>query len=171
NKFTMCFIQLRIKYKNQCILNVTELYNINIIMLQHKYGGVFQMKILKYLIKNYGSDEPIFLDDLRGEMNIKDSNLRQYLKRLVDSGQLKRYEKGIYYIPKTGSILKNKPLSFNKVVKKKYLYDGNKIIGYQSGITFANDLNLTTQTARVPELVTNKETNRKRKVRINNRYV
>src|SRR5699024_5683051 len=56
----------------------------------------------------------------------------------------------------------------NKVIQKKYLYDGNKIIGYQTGIIFANQLKLTSQTAGIIEVVTNKETNNKRQTKINN---
>ncbi len=126
------------------------------------------MELLQYLLKNYGYDEPIFSGDLLKKLNVKDTTLRQNLKRLSDSKQLERYENGIYFIPKPDSLLKKKSLSFNKVINKKYLFDQDRIIGYRTGIAFANDLRLTTQTAGVLEIATNKETNRKRKVQIRN---
>lgn len=127
------------------------------------------MNFQEYLINNYGYDEPIFSEDLRKKLNMKDTTLRQNLKRLIDKKQLERYDSGIYYIPKPNSLLKKKSLSFNKVINKKYLSEQDKTIGYQSGIAFANYLRLTTQTAGVLELVTNKETNRKRMVQLKSR--
>lgn len=129
---------------------------------------MFEMELYQFLLDNFGYDEPIFSKDLQEKLNIKDSTLRQKLNRLVRSDQLKRYERGIYYIPKPNSILKQKPLSINKVIKKKYLYDKDKPIGYRTGLAFANDLNLTTQTAGKMEIVTNRETNWKRNVKISN---
>ena len=125
-------------------------------------------ELLQYLLEKYGYDEPIFSRDLCKNLNVKGTTLRQNLKRLIDSNRLERYENGIYFIPKPNSLFKKKSLSFNKVINKKYLLDQDKIIGYRTGIAFANDLRLTTQTAGVLEIATNKETNRKRKVQINN---
>ncbi|MFZ7120252.1 MAG: DUF6088 family protein [Eubacteriaceae bacterium] len=129
------------------------------------------MELFQYLIDNYGYDEPILSEDLNNKLNYKNTTLRQNLKRLVDNGQLERYKLGIYYIPKPNSLLKKGSLSFNKVISKKYLYDEDKIIGYRSGIAFANDLKLTTQTPGSIEVVTNKETNRKRNVKIGKQRV
>ncbi|QKY70106.1 hypothetical protein [Lentibacillus sp. CBA3610] len=126
------------------------------------------MKLFQYLLNNYGYNEPIFNDELQEDLTVKNSTLRMNLKRLVDTEEIKRYAPGIYYIPKPNSLLKNQTLSFNKVLKKKYLYEGMNPIGYQTGIALANRLNLTSQTAGVIEIVTNKETNRKRIAKINN---
>lgn len=128
------------------------------------------MSLFQYCLDTYGYNEPILADELQNDDNltIKNSTLRMNLKRLVDEGRIKRYARGIYFIPKPNSLLKNQSLSINKVLRKKYLYDGNKPIGYQTGIAFANQLNLTTQTAGMIEIVTNKETNRKRSTKINN---
>lgn len=126
------------------------------------------MDFFQYLIENYGYNEPILTEELREKLSIKDSTLRMNLKRLVDKGKMKRYAPGIYFIPKKSSLLKNQSLSINKVINNKYLYTKNKPIGYRTGIAFANQLNLTTQTAGVIEIVTNKESNRKRKSNINN---
>jgi|SRR5690625_2524628 len=126
------------------------------------------MDLLKYCIDNYEYNEPILTEELRDNLSIKDSTLRMRLKRLVDNGKLKRYAPGIYFIPKSNTLLKNQSMSIDKVIRKKYLLDGENAIGYQTGIAFANKLNLTSQTSGVIEVVTNKETNRKRPTTINN---
>ena len=127
-----------------------------------------KMDLLKYCLDYYGYDEPILIEELRDNLFIKDSTLRMSLKRLVDNGKLNRYARGIYFIPKSNTLLKNQSMSINKVIRKKYLYDGKDSIGYQTGIALANKLNLTSQTAGVIEVVTNKESNRKRSTTINN---
>src|SRR5699024_6220114 len=126
------------------------------------------MDLLKYCIDKYEYNEPILTEELRDNLSIKDSTLRMRLKRLVDNGKLKRYAPGIYFIPKSNTLLKNQSMSIDKVIRKKYLLDGESAIGYQTGIAFANKLNLTSQTSGVIEVVTNKETNRKRPTTINN---
>jgi len=126
------------------------------------------MDLIQYLIKNYGYNEPIFSEDLSAILNMKGGTLRQNLKRLTDRKQLERYEDGIYYIPKPNSLLKVNSINVNKVINKKYLSNNNKTIGYRSGISFANELALTTQTAATLELVTNRETNWKRPVKLRN---
>jgi len=125
------------------------------------------MDLMQYLVLNYGYNEPIFSEYLYMKLNMKPVTLRQILKRLTDRKQLERYEDGIYYIPKPGSLLKVNSLNINKVINKKYLYN-NKIIGYRSGLSFANELALTSQTATTLEIVTNKETNWRRPKKIKN---
>ena len=63
----------------------------------------------------------------------------------------------MYYIP-TKTVFGNSILNPRKVIEKKYIKDGNKIIGYYSGITFQNQLKLTTQMPNVIEVCTNNET-------------
>src|SRR5690625_2475999 len=92
------------------------------------------MNLFQYCLENYGYDEPILAEKLQSDSNltIKDSTLRMNLKRLADEGRIKRYARGIYFIPQPNSLLKNQTLSINKVIRKKYLYDGSKPIGYQT---------------------------------------
>ncbi|MDO3411198.1 hypothetical protein QWJ34_15640 [Saccharibacillus sp. CPCC 101409] len=129
------------------------------------------MDFLQELIAQYGYDEPILSEQLRNDTALKDEALRQRLKRLVEQGKLLRYDNGIYFIPNPNSVLKKKTLSFNKVVKRKYLYYNSATIGYRTGVSFANELNLTTQTAGTLEIVTNKETNIKRLKKIKERPI
>ena len=130
------------------------------------------MEFIDYLKDNYGYDEPIFSNELTKELKQFNPNtIRQHLKKLVDTEKIYRFKNGIYFIPNPNSPLKKKSLSVNKVINKKYIYDGEKVIGYITGLSFANSLQLTTQNPGVVEIVTNNETNRVRKVVFNKRTV
>ena len=55
--------------------------------------------LYEYLKETYGENEPIFVADIEyGSMS--ENNIRQQIKKLTDTGLLKRYDTGIYFIPK-----------------------------------------------------------------------
>jgi len=113
-------------------------------------------KVLETIISQYGYDEPIFTKDLKNSTNMTDESLRQNLKRLTDKGNLIRIRNGIYYVPRANSVLKNPRPNLDKVISRRYIItiDNNRI-GYITGINFANQLGLTSQTASVTTIVTN----------------
>ena len=82
----------------------------------------------------------------------------------------KRQEKGVYYIP-TDTPLGKSRLDPKKVIIKKYINDGNKIIGYFSGITFMNMLGLSAQMPNIMEIYTNNEPSRVREVPVGSQRV
>ena len=51
------------------------------------------------LLKNYKPNEPIFLADLQIE-GMSRANLRQQIKKLTDAGKVKRFDNGVYFLPK-----------------------------------------------------------------------
>ena len=56
-------------------------------------------EVYSYIENNYKPNEPIFL----AELNIPDMkavSVRQKIKKLTEDGRLKRFDTGIYYIPK-----------------------------------------------------------------------
>lgn len=59
----------------------------------------------EYLEKAYGYNEPIFISEIQLE-GISDNALRQYFKRMVQSGDIIRFDTGVYYLPKASRILK-----------------------------------------------------------------
>ena len=61
----------------------------------------------EYLEKNYGYNEPIFINEIRLD-GLNDNALRQYFKRMLKSGDLARFDTGIYYLPKASRLLKKK---------------------------------------------------------------
>ncbi len=126
--------------------------------------------IKDYLIENYGYNKPIFLNELSIEGMSKNA-LRQAIKRLNKSGFLKRYDNGIYYIPKSIGVLSTSYLDPLKVVAYKYIENEKDKYGYVTGLAFANQLGLSTQMPSVIEIVSNNEATRGRIVTIGNQKV
>lgn len=114
--------------------------------------------LYEYLKETYGENVPIFVSDIRYE-GMTENNIRQQIKKMTDTGLLKRYDTGIYFIPKKSIFKSGTQLSMNTVIEKKYLQDNNERCGYISGIAFANQLGITTQVSMACEVVTNKATN------------
>lgn len=109
-----------------------------------------------YLLENYGYNEPIFLNDLKID-KLSENAVRQSVKRLVANGFLERYDNGIYYIPKQGGLLGKSYLDPFMVIMRKYVRSKSETYGYVTGISFVNQLGLTTQMPAVIEIVTNRE--------------
>ena len=123
-----------------------------------------------YLIENYGYNEPIFLNDLSVD-GMSENAVRQSVKRLVANGFLERYDNGIYYIPKRDGLLGMSYLDPYVVVMCKYVQSKSEIYGYVTGISFANQLGLTTQMPAVIEVVTNREATNGRLVTVGKQQV
>ena len=122
-----------------------------------------------YLIKNYKANEPIFVSDI--VLPVSDANLRQMFKALCDSGKIKRFDTGIYYIPEA-SILKNGvPLAADEVAVAKYIVRKGKVEGFYSGYTFANQLGISTQVPYVKEIVSNNASTRVKEVNVRNKSI
>lgn len=119
----------------------------------------------EYLERTYGYNEPIFISDIQLE-NINDNSLRQYFKRMVKSGDLVRFDTGIYYLPKPSRLLSKTYMDPLKVIIRKYIKNDTSTFGYFTGASFANQIGLTTQMPAVMEIVTNKESTKGRMVTI-----
>ena len=123
------------------------------------------MNLYNYLYNTFGENEPIFLSEL-SVPGMTEVNVRQQLKLLADSGSIKRFDKGIYYIPGNSIFKSGSSLSPSRVIEKKYLtYNGNTN-GYLTGSIFANQIGLTTQVPMTIEIVTNKATKDYRETKI-----
>lgn len=124
------------------------------------------MKLYQYLLDEYGYDEPILTEQLKEELKLNPSTLRQYIKRLSDKGLLAKVQNGIYFIPKKKPMFGSAVLDTDQIVRKKFLEDRGCIFGYKSGTNFANALGLTSQTAAVATIVTNNASSAKREVNV-----
>lgn len=113
------------------------------------------MVLYSYLRQNYGENTPILASDLNFD-SISAVNVRQQLKKLTDSGKLKRYATGIYFIPAPSVFKSGSTISREDVIEKKYLFENGRRCGYFTGIAFANGINATTQLPAAFEIVTNK---------------
>lgn len=118
---------------------------------------VLMNDVYRYIENNYQLNEPIFLSELNIP-GMKAVSVRQQLKKLTESGRLKRFDTGIYYIPKKSMFRSGSTLSVDEVIRRKYLTDGENCCGYVGGILFANQLGMTTQVPRAYEIYTNKAT-------------
>ena len=123
--------------------------------------------VYEYLRQNYSENEPIFLSDI-SVPGVKDVSVRQQLKKLTEDGRLKRFDTGIYYLPKKSIFRSGSTLSVEEVIKKKYLMDGAGRCGYIGGMLFANQLGITTQVPMVYEVYTNKATTEYRETQLAN---
>lgn len=127
------------------------------------------MTLYEYLFQKYGTNEPIISADIVFKNYSRPWVMKQ-LKSLCEDGKLIRFEKGIYYIP-TDTVFGKSILNPRKVIEKKYINDGENTIGYYSGITFQNQLKLTTQMPNVIEIYTNNETTNVRDVMVGKQKV
>ena len=123
--------------------------------------------IKSYLMENYGYNEPIFLNELSIE-GLSENAVRQSVKRLVANGFLERYDNGIYYIPKQSGLLGKSYLDPYLVIMRKYIQSKSETYGYITGMSFVNQLGLTTQMPAIIEIVTNREATNGRVVRLGN---
>lgn len=119
-----------------------------------------------YLMENYGENTPIFVSELDIE-GLNENTLRVQIKKMTDAGMLKRFDTGIYFIPKKTIFKSGSTISAMQVIEKKYLKNKDKVCGYLSGYMLVNMVGLTTQVPVVYEVVSNNATTDYRKIMIN----
>lgn len=122
------------------------------------------MILFDYLYNTYGTNEPIFISDIKFK-NYSKPWIDKEIASLCSSGKIIRFERGIYYIP-TDTIFGKTLLDPNKVIEKKYIFKNREIIGFYSGLTALNNLGLTTQVPNVIEICTNNEATKVRDIKI-----
>lgn len=118
-----------------------------------------------YLMENYGENTPIFVSELDIE-GLNENTLRVQIKKMTDAGMLKRFDTGIYFIPKKTIFKSGSTISVMQVIEKKYLKNKDKVCGYLSGYMLVNIAGLTTQVPMVYEVVSNNATTDYRKIMI-----
>ncbi len=109
--------------------------------------------LYEYLERNYKPNEPIFVSDI--DLPFSATNLRQQFKVLCDSGKIRRFDSGIYYIPSDSRLKGSTSMSADTVVRYKYIARNGCVDGYYSGYTFANQLGISLQVPYTIEVVSN----------------
>ena len=127
------------------------------------------MNLCEYLKNKYGYNEPIYVDEIRFETYSRPWIFKE-LKKLIENGEIKRYDKGIYYFPRK-MFFGDSFLNPQKIVEKRFLSDGNEVYGYITGISLLNQTGISTQVPNLIELVTNKESTRVRDIRIGKQII
>lgn len=127
------------------------------------------MNLYDALLGQYGYNEPI----LTNEIEFNDYSrpwIYKELNRLCDNNQIKRFEKGICYIPKQTPFGAS-ALNPNKVVEKKYIKSDDEIFGYYSGYYLLNLLGISNQVPNVIEVYSNRESSKMRDVKVGTQNV
>jgi hypothetical protein len=113
-------------------------------------------EIVKNKVNRFRYGNVFSIDDL----NIADED-RKYvfsvLSQLVKSGKLRKIDKGKYYKPRIGVINELKPTSYELI--KDLLIKDEKRVGYLTGYSIYNKLNLSTQLPNTFQVATNKSRN------------
>lgn len=125
--------------------------------------------LLEYLQERYRVNEPIFVSDIA--LPVTNTNLRQMFKVLCDSGQIMRYDTGIYYLKGKSKLKGGTVMSADEVARYKYISRNNQINGYYSGYTFANQIGLTTQVPFTIEIVSNYSSAKYREISLKNQKI
>lgn len=128
-----------------------------------------EMTVLQTIYDPDMTNKPLFIEDFVSD-EVKYDSVKTLLSNYVKAGELRRYAQGIYYVPKK-TVLGESVLSFESIIEKKYISDKSVIFGYYSGTSLLNIVGLSTQVPNIPEITTNKEATRKRKVKIGKRSV
>lgn len=122
------------------------------------------MEFLQYLIDTFGYNEPILSEEMSFN-GFSKPWINKQLAKLVSSGELIRFEKGVYYVPKN-TLLGPSKLNPQKVIERKYIADRDGRTGYYSGASFMNQIGLSTQVPNIVEIYTNNEPAKVREVNV-----
>lgn len=126
-------------------------------------------EIFNYIVNNYKLNQPILVQSIYASFpNINEITVRSTLKRLSEKELIIKIKNGVYCLPNKESIMGKPSVYSTDILKRKYLFENKNIIGYKTGLNFANMLGLTTQTASVESVISNEVSNKKRLIKINN---
>ena len=120
--------------------------------------------MLQYLIRTFGYNQPFTIS----EVEYKDfSRTWKYncITKLCEKGDVVHLERDVYYVPK-----KNKfgivPFNVMKLIEKRYIQDGEKVMGYYVGQYLLYELGLSKVNSKTIEIYSNYETQRSKVVNI-----
>lgn len=139
-------------------------------------------EFLKKIKDNFEIGEPIFTNEILALFDLSKQRTMELLKKSIDNGDIKKIERGVYYVPykKTlsyngvvfeGLETDNEPTT-EEIIIKKYKYNNKgEVYGIDDGMVLENDLHLTTQVPQVYNIITNNESRNMRVVKIGNEEV
>lgn len=107
--------------------------------------------LYEYLKGRYQPGEPIFVSDI-DITSMTDNHIRQSLKVLNDSGKIRRYDTGIYFLPEN----EESYMSAEMVARYKYISRNGSVDGYYTGDTFAWQIGLLEEAPFTLEIVSNR---------------
>lgn len=129
------------------------------------------MKFVEKLKTKYGTDEPIFYENIaESESSFSRARVYQLINSALEGGDLAKFGYDCYYIP-TNTPFGKSLLNPRKVIEKKYIESDGEVYGYYTGLTLLNSFGVTTQMPNVIEIYSNNEATKCRRVKINNQTV
>ena len=127
------------------------------------------MTFSEFLKNKFGVNEPIYIEEI-GFGDYSRQWIYKEIKKSIDSGELKRFDRGIYYFPKIMPWGES-TLDPYKVVFPRFITDGSDVYGYIAGLSLWNMSGLSTQVPNFLEIATNNETTRVRDIYIGSQRV
>jgi hypothetical protein len=128
-----------------------------------KQKKVAHMKLSEFLFKSYGCNEPIYVDEVEYDGYSRSWIFNEF-KKFVDSGLMRRFDKGIYYFPSDQE--SDAGIDPAKIIHKRFIASGTDIYGYISGQSLLYDLSLSRERPAILELVTNNESSNMRVISV-----
>lgn len=131
-------------------------------------------EFLKKIKENFEIGEPIFTNEILALFDLSKQRTMELLKKCIDNGDIKKIERGTYFIPKyeKGELYGYKYETDNApnyiaIINKRYR--GNKkgeVYGIDDGMVLENRLHLTKQVPSVHLLVSNNTKKQYKKVKV-----
>ena len=122
------------------------------------------MTLYDSLLERYGYNEPILTNEIQFN-NYSKPWIYKELNRLCEAEKIKRFEKGVYYIPQMGP-LGASLLNPRKVVEKKFIKGNDETFGHYAGYYLLNLMGLSTQVPNIIEIYSNHESSKVRDVNV-----
>lgn len=127
--------------------------------------------LIERLKEKFNYDEPIFISEIYNVMNdYSKSKIYELIKEAIEVNSLKRYDHGIYYLPRQ-TIIGDSILSLDDVIEKKYIYNNNERFGIFGLRVMEVNFSLSTQIPALIEIITNNESRKSRIVSIRGRDI
>jgi hypothetical protein len=124
--------------------------------------------LINYLEERFERNKPILFEDIvYGDYS--QVWLFKELNKLCSEGKLKKYSKGIYYLPVQSRLGGIKSLDPYDVIEIKYIRNKNEVYGFYSGWGLLNSIGISTQMPSVAAICSNNEASRKRTITLDNR--
>lgn len=119
------------------------------------------MNIRARVVKEIGSIKPgkMFTYQVLSAWKTSPDSTIKAMSRLVKSGEIRRFSKGVFYRPKQGVLGEVRPADDEKI--RLYLYEDEKRVGYITGLSLYNRMGLTTQLTKTVTIATEKARQKK----------
>ncbi|MCM1196145.1 MAG: hypothetical protein NC310_03600 [Roseburia sp.] len=126
------------------------------------------MKIMDYIeeyVNCIGIRMPIFTQEIYDYVfsklpNVNKAVINEYIVRYAKQNpEFIRYQKGIYY-KTTNTPFGQAGINLTELIKKNYLFDSGKRIGYETGPSYMNKIGLTTQMPKFTFIATENKKSR-----------